>query len=280
MATILENQANISYLYDGITDAQGATSNVATTTLADACSVAVTKTPLLPSYRNGDNVSYVIRIENTGSAALANVTVTDDLANGALVYIPDSLQVYVDSNLVAVAPTATGTSLVFTLPVNIQPSEVVLAVYTARVNSAAGTVTNTATVAGTGLNPAACTVLEVATAVITEASFADLTIFKESSADTVNSGDSLTYTFTIQNRGNTEATNVVLTDDLPDEFTITRVAVTTDGVTTIYTADDYTVDTITNTITLPNATGIQITVPAATAQGSGITTVEITGTVV
>ncbi len=279
MATILENQANISYLYDGITDALGATSNVATTTLADACSVAVTKTPLSATYRNGDNVSFVVRIENTGSAAITTATVTDDLGAGALVYVPDSLQVYVDSAPVTVTPTTAGTSLVFNLPVNIAPGESVIAVYTARVNSTAGTITNTATVTGTGANPAACSVLETATGTITEASFADLAIYKSASNATVISGDTLTYTFTIQNTGNSPATNVVLTDDLPDEFTITSVTVTTDGISRTYASTEYDVDTATNTITLPNATGLAITVPAATAAGPGITTVTITGVV-
>ncbi len=155
MATILESQAYISFLYDGITDALAATSNVAATTLADACSVTVTKTPLSATFRNGDYVSYVLRIENTGSAALSGVTVTDDLSAGELVYLTDSLRVYIDSNLVAVTPTTVGTSLSFTLPVNIASGEAVIAVYTARVTSANGTVTNTATVAGTGVNPSA-----------------------------------------------------------------------------------------------------------------------------
>ncbi len=121
--------------------------------------------------------------------------------------------------------------------------------------------------------------LETAEATITAANFAELAIYKNASADSIVSGDTLTYTFTILNSGNSAATDVVLTDNLPDEFTITSVTVTSEGVTRAYAASEYDVDTTTNTITLPNATGLAITVPAATAQGPGITTVTITGTV-
>ncbi len=279
MATILENQANISYLYDGITDALAATSNIATTTLADACSVVITKTPLSASFRRGEVVSYAVRVENTGSAALGNVTVTDDLDTGALVYVPDSLIVYVNSDPVTVTPTTTVGTLAFVMPANVQPGDVVIALYSARVNSAADTVVNTATVTGTGLNAAACALSETATAAISAESYADLAIYKASSAENINSGDTLSYTFTILNSGNSPATDVVLTDDLPDEFTINSVTVTTAGATTSYSAAEYNVDTTTNTITLPNTTGAQITVPAATVQGPGVTTVVITGIV-
>ncbi len=280
MATILENKATISYLYDGITDTQDATSNVASTTLADACSVIVTKTPLTASFRPGDNVSYVLRIENTGSAALSGVTVTDDLAVGELVYALNSLVVYVNNTLTPITPTAAGTSLSFTLPANLASGEVVIAAYSARTNSTASTITNTATVTGTGLNPAACQLSEAASSTITAANFADLSIYKESSAATVTSGDALTYTFTIMNSGNSQATNVTLTDDLPDEFEIDTVTVTSEGVSKTYTVDEFDLEETTNTITLPNATGTQITVPQATTEGPGITTVIITGRVV
>ncbi len=279
MATILENQANISYLYDGVTSALAATSNTATTTLADACSVSVTKTPLNAEARNGDNVSYIVRVENTGSTALTGVTLSDNLGAGTLVYAPASLRVYVNSTPVAVTPTTTVGTLAFTLPGNLQPGDIIIAVYNARVNFTGDTSVNTVTVTGTGLNQAACQVSETATSTINAESYADLTIYKTSSAENINSGDTLSYTFTILNSGNIPATNVVLTDDLPSEFTINSVSATTNGVTTAYLPTEYTVDTLTNTITLPNATGTEITVPAAMAEGPGVTTVVITGTV-
>ncbi len=280
MATILENQASISYLYDGITDALGATSNIASTVLTDACSVTITKTALSQNFRNGDTVSYIIRIENTGSAALGDVTLTDDLAAGALVYLPNSLNVYVNGTLTPITPTTAGTTLSFVLPGTLAAGDVAIAVYSATANSAADSITNTSTITGTGQNPAVCSVTETASATITEAAFADLAIYKSSSPESVTSGDTLTYTFTILNNGNSPATNVVLTDTLPSAFQVATVSVTSGGVTTVYADGEYTLDPTTNTITLPTGTGAAITVPAATAQGPGVATVTITGRVI
>ncbi len=279
MATILENQASISYLYQGTGVSQGATSNVASTVLTDACSVIITKTPLSETFRNGDRVSYIIRIENTGSAGLSGVTVTDNLGD-ALSYVGTSLNVYVQGEAVTVTPTPGADTLSFTLPVTLAPGEVVIAAYTAAVNTTADTITNTVTVTGTGLNPGACQLSEQATATITAEAFAELSIYKASDAATVISGDTLTYTFTILNSGNSPATDVVLTDSLPSAFTADTVSVSTEGTTTVYTPDQYTIDPTTNTITLPNATGPEITVPAATAAGPGTTTVTITGRII
>lgn len=281
MATVLENSANISYSYDGAQNTQGAASNTTSTLLVEPCSVTITKQALTQSYRNGDTVSYVIRIENTGSSALSGLTVTDNLGAAAspkpLAYYTGSLNVYVDGNPVTVSPNA-GDTLEFTLSTVLASGSNVIAVYSATINSDADSITNTVTVTASGAT-ASCTVNESTTATISAESYAELSIYKSASADTVTSGDSLSYTFTIMNRGSAEATNVVLTDTLPAVFTVQSVSVTDSSGTTVYDESDYTIDATTNTITLPNATSNPITVAAATSAGPGIATVTLTGVV-
>ena len=69
-------------------------------------------------------------------------------------------------------------------------------------------------------------------------------------------------------------------DTLPAGFTITGVQSVTNGVTTTYTPADYTLDTATNTLTLPGTgSAVTISVPAATAAGPGVTTIIVSGTV-
>ena len=94
----------------------------------------------------------------------------------------------------------------------------------------------------------------------------------------VSSGDTLTYTFVIENSGNIPATNVVITDTLPQGFAIISIQSETDGVITVYDEEDYTVGAD-NTLILPTGDGVSITVPARTQAGNGVTTVTIVGTV-
>ena len=107
--------------------------------------------------------------------------------------------------------------------------------------------------------------------------FAQIDIIKSVDKATVSSGDTLTYTFTIENSGNIPATNVVITDSLPEGFAITSIVSESEGVTTVYDATDYTVSAD-NTLTLPIGTKT-ITVPARDESGNGIVTVTVTGVV-
>lgn len=283
MAEILENRANISYSYNGSDVPRGAASNTTSTLLVDPCSVRVTKIPLSTTYKNGDTVSYIVRIENTGSAALNQITVVDNLGADTnpkpLTYVAGSLNVYVNGDPITVTPT-TDATLSFTLPSSLSPGTEIIAVYSASTDAQTASITNTVTVTGTGENPAVCTVEQSASATVTATAYANLSIYKSASENTITAGDELTYTFTIMNNGNAEATNVVLTDTLPAVFTVETVSVTTGTQTRVYDPSEYTIDATTNTITLPSTTGTAITVPAATAEGPGIVTVTIVGRVV
>lgn len=281
MATILENRANISYSPGGSGAQQSASSNTASTLLVEPCSVSVTKTALSESYRAGDTVSYVIRIENTGSRALTGLSVADNLGGDTapkpLSYVENSLNVYLNGSLVSATTTA-GDVLTFGLDGTVAPGDVIIAVYSAETDASAQSVTNTVTVTASG-EAVSCTVNQSASSTAVAEEYAQLSIYKNASSDSVTAGDSLTYTFTIMNSGNAEATNVVLTDTLPSVFTVQSVSVTNNGVATVYDSSEYTIDATTNTITLPNTSGTAITVPAATSTEPGITTVTIIGTV-
>ena len=70
-----------------------------------------------------------------------------------------------------------------------------------------------------------------------------------------------------------------MTDTLPAGFTVSSVQSVTNGVVTTYAAGDYTVSSG-NELTLPEeGAAVSISVPAATADGAGITTIIVTGTV-
>ena len=288
MPTSLQNQARISYSYDGAVSPEVANSNTTTTTLLDEYSLLADKSVLSNTYRPGENITYVIRLKNNGRGDLFNVTVIDNLggtvAPDPLVYLLSSARLYVNGALTPLTPTIGAGRLTFTLPVPLEAGDTALILYIAAVRDdlAAdyGQITNTATVSANGGSASGqqVTAGPVSATLLREA-YADVSIIKSADKQVVSSGETLTYTFTLTNTGNQAATGVVLTDTLPAGFAITSVSVTSGGTTTVYPSTEYTVDPTTNTMTLPNTTGTQITVPAAVGGVPGVVTVTIVGTV-
>lgn len=287
MPTPLNNQASIRYNYSGAGTGT-AVSNTVTTNLLDRYTLTATKTPLSSTFRPGENVTYVVRVENNGSGDLYNVTVSDDLGGGGasapLIYNPASLRAYVNSTPVTLSPVAQAGTLTAALPAPLPAGTAAILVYTAQVRPdvdfALQSITNTAAVTANGGSATgpAVTAAPAPTATLLRDSYADVALYKEADKQSVMAGEPLTYTFTLTNQGNQAADSVTLTDQLPTGFSVTQVSVTSGGATTVLAPGDYTV-AADNTITIPSAAGKAITVPAATIAAPGVATVAITGTV-
>ena len=205
MATF-QNQATLTY------GGNVTTSNVVTGELQQAVSVA--KYAVSDTYTQGEVLTYVISLVNSGTTPLTELTVTDNLGayvlNGndlvPLDYVADSLAYYVGGVLQSTPVIAATDPLVVT-GITVPAGGNAFLVYQARVNEFAspaqgGSVTNTVTVTGTAL-PAPITASET----VTSDSEAFLTIGKSLNPTTVSEGDRLTYTFVIQNLGNTDVTH-------------------------------------------------------------------------
>lgn len=239
-------------------------SNITTGELIDALSAS--KTAVSASYGSDDGIAYAISIVNTGTTDLSGLTVTDDLGASTLgtvtvtplTYIDGTVKYYQNGTL-QTAPTAVAGPPLTIGGISVPAGGNVLIVYEARVNSFAdmsvgSTITNTATVSGDGAN------LSVSASVPVKEE-TKLSITKCSSPDEVSYNGELTYTFIIQNTGNTEASaddSVTVTDTF--DPILSPITVSYNG--TAWTAGtEYTYDT---------ASGIfstiagQITVPAAT----------------
>ena len=282
---IFRNQATLSY------GGNVTTSNVVTGELQQA--VSVTKYAVTDTYTQDEVLTYVISLVNTGTTPLTDLTVTDDLgayvAGGAtlvpLDYVTGSVNYYVEGVLQPPPAVASTSPLTFT-GIDIPAGGNTFLVYQARVNEFAspvqgGTVTNTVVVTGTGL-PASIQASETVTA----AAEAFLTIGKSLSPTTVSEGDRLTYTFVIQNFGNTP---VVATDNatVTDTFDpiLSALTVTFNGVTWTegveYTYDEVTgvFSTVPSAILVPAATYTQDPVTGAWSVIPGVSTLVVVGTV-
>ena len=281
MATFF-NQATLTYNGNTIN------SNITTGELVNA--LTVTKTAVIDTYTQGSEVTYVVSIVNTGDAPITGVTVTDDLGeydfNGTtlvpLTYVEDSATLFINGVLQADPAVEAGPPLVIS-GLTIPAGGIATLIYVAQVNEfapldAGRTIVNRVVVTGS------CADVE-ATATITVRAEADLTITKSLCPGTVTCGGTLTYTFVIQNTGNTP---VVATDDaiITDTFdpALSDITVTFNG-TALTEGTDYTYDEATGAFaTLPG----RITVPAATftqkADGTwtvepGVSTLTVSGTV-
>ena len=282
MATFT-NQATLSYRNNVVT------SNVVTGTILEVLST--TKNALVDSYASGDTVTYVISISNSGSTAMTGVNVTDDLGAYTfgtttlvpLTYVDGSLAYYVNGVLQP-TPAVIGAPALSVTNLTIPAAGNAILIYEASVNefaplAAGGEITNTVTVASGNE-------LVTASETVTVRNSPLLSITKGLSPSTVSENGQLTYTFTLQNFGNTEAVatdNVTVSDTF--DPAIENITVVYNG-DTLVVGTDYTYDqatgafaTVPGRITVPAATFTQDPVSGEWVISPGVSTLTVTGTV-
>ena len=268
-------------------------SNVVTGEIVEVLSM--TKNASRGTYFPGDTVTYIISIRNSGTTPFTGLTVTDDLGAYTigdpaitvtpLTYVDGSVQMYVNGDLLS-PPTVSGTDPLTFTDIAVPASSNLLLVYEATVNAFApadpdGTILNTATVTGGGLSTAITD-----TAQITAAAEASLTISKSLCPETVTENGQITYTFVIQNSGNTEATAAdgVVLRDIFDPI-LDPISVTYNGTPVsspaFYTYDPTTGEfaTVPGVITVPAAAFSQDPATGIITTTPGVAVVRVTGTI-
>ena len=255
------NQAQIRY-GDAVSN-----SNIAVGEILEVLSV--TKTAVRNTYGQNDSVTYIVSIVNAGTVPFTGITVTDNLGAYTfggntlvpLTYIAGTAKYYVNGVVQATPAVTAGPPLVvagLTIPAN---GNITL-IYEAAVNryaplSVESSVVNTVTVSGNGI-----TAVQAEETIQAE-SAPVLMITKSVSPVPVTENGTLTYTFLIQNFGNTpadEQEEVVVTDTF--QPILSGLTVSYNG--TAWTAgEDYTYDETTGLFT---TTAGKITIPGATYQ--------------
>ena len=282
MATIT-NQAALSY--NGVTTL----SNIAVGELVEV--LTATKTAADTTYTAGGVKTFVISLVNSSAAALTGLTVTDTLGSYTfsgntlypLTYVTGSLLYYVNGALQA-TPTVTATAPLTVTGVTVPAGGSAMLIYTARVNEYAplgveDSITNTATITGGGLAAPV-----TATETINASPAPQLAISKSISPTMVAENGTLTYTLTLQNRGNTAA-------DAGDELVITDTfdpilknltarfngTLWTQGVHYTYDETTGTFATVVGALTVPAATFTQDAATGVFTVDPGTSELTITG---
>lgn len=282
---VFTNQATMTY--NGITT----TSNVAYGELLEV--LAVSKTVVESSYATDGTVTYVVTLRNTGTVALAGLTVTDNLGGypfGSttvypLTYITGTVRLFIDGTL-QTAPTVSGEAPLVMSGITVPAGGDTVIVYQARVTAfadpaAEGTIVNVVTVTGTAISNAVS-----ATATVGATAAPTLTITKTITPTQVTDNDRVTYTFVIQNLGNTAVTaadSAIITDAF--DPILSALAVTfdgtawTEGVQYSYSETTGLFTTVAGQLAVPAATYTQDATTGAYTTIPGTATLTVTGTI-
>ncbi len=280
------NQASISY--NGIT----VNSNIVTGEITQVLSA--TKTATVDSYRDGDVITYVVSIQNSGATNYTGLTVTDNLGEYTfgtstrvpLTYTGDPVLYYINGRLQA-SPTVTAGPPLTINGISVPAGQSAELIYRARLNEfaplgAGGAINNVATVTGGGLSEPI-----TADESVTADTEPNLSIFKEINPATVVENGPISYTFVIQNTGADEADAtdaVVLSDtfnpilDAPIEVTLNGAVLPETGNYT-YNPDTGEFSTTAGIITVPGATYTQNPDTGEFTVTPGVTVVTVSGTI-
>ena len=256
--------------------------------------VTITKTAVRGEYSAGDTVTYVLVLANSGASNLTDLTVTDDLGEyqfggGSRVpldYYENSI-LYLQNGVAQPSPDVTTNPSLVISGIDIPANGETTIVYQAMINSFApinetGTIKNNVLVSGTGIT-SDVTDDETITAIVEPI----LSISKDISPVPVVDNGIVTYTFTISNSGNTEATDadeIIITDTflpiLADiEVSYNGVSWTGDSTKYAYNEATGAFSTVSGVVTVPAA---EIEQNSATGEWTvipGESTLVISGTI-
>lgn len=282
MATF-QNKATLSY------SGRTTDSNTVIGNITEALSV--TKTALGGEYTNNSRLTYIVSLINSGTTDITGLTVVDDLGGytvGAqtvypLDYVEGSLAYYING-VPQTVPNVVSNGTLTVTGISVRAGGNSTLIYQADVTEFAplgvgASITNIVSVNGLLADDV------VASETVNVLEAPELTISKFLSPTNVTENGALTYTFVIQNVGNTEAgieDNAVVTDIFDPILSITAVTLNGSPLTLDvgYTYDETTGEfrTADGAITVPAATYTQQE-DGSYVINPGVATLTVSGTI-
>lgn len=256
--------------------------------------LTLTKTAITENYGPGDGIVYTITLSNAGTTDVTGVSVTDDLGvytlpGGTTEFVPltyvDGSLLYYQNGALQPAPAVTAGPPLVIDGLTVPAGGTILLIFETRANdfaplSAGSAIFNTATVGGAECEATGDT------AEVPTREEPILSIAKAICPQTVSCGQDVTYTFIIQNTGNTA---VVATDNLTvsDTFTpaLSDIDVSLNGAPltlgTGYTYNEETGEfaTLEGAVPVPAATFNRDPVTGIVTTTPGVAILTVTGTI-
>lgn len=266
----ISNQAHVTFSYEGNETRRTNHSNIVNSVIKDSYSISVEKTSTTDCFRVGDTLTYFIHVTNNGCSCLGQFHITDNLGGeNYLSYIDGSSRLFINGSMEAITPTSVS-PLEFDISNRLERDSSFILQFNALVNvdinSEVTEIVNEVEVraesCGCECNGNQTTIItETASHTLTRCEFADIIITKQASSDSICCNEELDYFITLTNTGTIDATNVIVTDTLPNGFSTTSIRMENNGNVYNFDPSEYDIDGA-NLLTLPNATGTSILVPA------------------
>ena len=252
--------------------------------MKDKYSMTVEKTSTNDCFRAGESLTYFIRVVNTGCDCLSRFRIEDNITNEEYVtFVDNSAKLFVNGSMKDITPTSSS-PLVFEIDARLEKESELVLQYVLTVNSNISSevdalVNHVEVVAypcGCDCNGDVETIRESTELSIPKCEEAEVLITKAVSNDSICCDEEIDYFITLTNIGNVDATNVVVTDSLPSNFTVMEIHKENNGNHYKYDVSEYDLDD-SNLLTLPNETGTIIEVPALAPGVDNTTRIRIHG---
>uniref|UniRef100_UPI00301C150F DUF7927 domain-containing protein n=2 Tax=Bacillus TaxID=1386 RepID=UPI00301C150F len=227
---IIVNEATITYTFQpnpGEPPVTVTTPTPPTTTNVNTATTSPTKSADKAFALLGDTITYTISLQNTGTVPATNVLVTDPIPAGTT-FIPNSVTIN-DVTQPGIVPSSG--ILIGTL----EPNTSAVVTFQVQVTSIppTGFIENEGSVSfqyQPDPNSPPVSVTTPTPTTKTQVSEVTINPNKQGNPQTINLGDTVTYTITFQNVGNINATDVIIADPTPAGTTFIPNSVTINGV--------------------------------------------------